>query len=231
MPTETFNNLPEEKRSRILDLAIEEFAAYSYKAASISNIVRKAGIAKGSFYQYFGDKKGLYRYLIEISTDQKMTLVKDLRPPENKTGLFGYMRWQFLSEVLFEIRHPELAQIAYRAFSEGVPFPDICEELRGRGTTQFFNQLITQGINRGEVAIWVNPDVAAFVMEVLFYQFGKYFIEKLNLTEEDFTDNSIYENQEAQQLLTNLMDILEAGIKRDPEQRKNNPIADEIASG
>ncbi len=231
MPTETFNSLPEEKRARILDLAIEEFAAYSYKAASISNIVRRAGIAKGSFYQYFGDKKGLYRYMVEISTDQKMTLVKDLRPPENNAGLFGYMRWQFLSEVLFEIRHPELAQIAYRAFSEGVPFPDIREELRRRGTTQFFKQLITQGIVRGEVAVWVDPDIAAFMMEVLFYQFGKYFIERLGLTEDDFTNNSIYENQEAQQLLSNLMDILEAGIKRDPEQRKDFPSTVEVPSG
>lgn len=221
MPKETFYNLPEDKRSHILNLAIAEFAAHSYKVASISNIVRKAGIAKGSFYQYFENKKDLYQYLVGIAINEKMTLVKDIPQPNSQDGLFGYMRWQFLSEVFFEILHPELAQIAYRAFVEGIPFPDMKEELKRRGTTQFFKQLISQGIRHDEVAVWVDPDVAAFLMEVLFYQFGKYFIERLNLTEKDFKDMSIMENQQAQQLLSNLMDILEAGIKSHPDQREN----------
>jgi AcrR family transcriptional regulator len=221
MPTDTFNNLPEEKRNRIINLSIAEFAAHAYKVASISNIVRKAGIAKGSFYQYFEDKKDLYRYMIQISTDEKFKMVKDIPAPDHKLGLFGYMRWQFLSEVLFELRHPDLAQIAYRAFTEGVPFEDIQKELNRRGTTQFFKQLISQGILHGDVAPWVDPDVAAFLMEVIFYQFGKYFIDRLNLTETDFVNMNILENEEAQQLLSNLMDILEAGMKRDPKQRED----------
>ena len=134
------------------------------------------------------------------------------------------MRWQFLSEVLFEIRHPELAQIAYRAFVDNVTFPDMKEELKRRGTTQFFKQLITQGILHDEVAVWVDTDVAAFIMEILFYEFGKYFITRLGLTEKDFEDMSFIESEEAQQLMTNLMDILEAGIKKYPEQRRNDPV-------
>lgn len=222
MPTDTFNNLPEQKRNRIIDLAIEEFAANPYDVASISNLVREAGIAKGSLYQYFEDKKDLYCYLIEVAANEKLQLVKDLPAPDHNAGLFGYMRWQFLSEVFFEIRHPALAQLSYRAFVEGVKFPEMVEELRRRGTTQFFKQLISQGILHGEVAAWVDPDVAAFIMEIIFYQFGKYFVDRLGLTEADFLDHSIYENEEAQHLLTNLMDILEAGIKTNPQQRQLN---------
>ena len=222
MPTDTFNNLPEQKRKRIIDLAIEEFAANPYDVASISNLVREAGIAKGSLYQYFEDKKDLYCYLIEVAANEKLQLVKDLPAPDHNAGLFGYMRWQFLSEVFFEIRHPALAQISYRAFVEGVKFPEMVEELRRRGTTQFFKQLISQGILHGEVAEWVDPDVAAFIMEIIFYQFGKYFVDRLGLTEADFLDHSIYENEEAQHLLTNLMDILEAGMKTNPQQRQLN---------
>lgn len=221
MPKDTFNNLPEEKRKRILNLAIAEFAAHPFEVASISDIVRKAKIAKGSFYQYFEDKMDLYRYLVDMSTNEKLKLVKDIPTPDHSDGLFGYMRWQFLSEVLFEIRHPDLAQISYRAFVDGIKFPDMKEELKRRGTTQFFKQLISQGILHNEVAVWVDTDVAAFMMEILFYQFGKYFIERLGLTEKDFENMSILENKEAQQLISNLMDILEAGIKKNPEQRNN----------
>ena len=220
MPKDTFFNLPEEKRQRIMDLAVAEFAANPYEVASISDIVRKAGIAKGSFYQYFEDKKDLYIYLIELASDAKLTLVKDLPTPKQTTGVFGYLRWQFLSEVFFELRHPDLASISYRAFIDEVPFPEMIEELRRRGATQFFKQLVSQGILGGEVAVWVDPDVAAFLMEVLFYQFGKYFVDRLNLTEKDFLDRSIFENKEAQALLNNLMDILEAGMKREPNQRQ-----------
>jgi len=221
MPKDTFNNLPEEKRNHILEIAINEFAANPYDVASISNIVRKAGIAKGSFYQYFEDKKDLYRTLIEISTDKKQALLTELPSPSPWSDLFNYLRWQFLSTVIFEIRYPDLSQITFRAFVEEVPFPEMAEELRRRGTTQFFKQMIAQGINFGEVAVWVDSDVAAFLLETVFYQFGKYFIKRLGLSESSTLDIKIFESEEAQQLIDNLMDIIEAGMKRSPKQRED----------
>lgn len=221
MPTDTFNNLPEEKQNQIVQTSAAEFAANPYAVASVSNIVRITGIAKGSFYQYFEDKKDLYRYLIALGTEKKLNLLKKLPAPNPNSDLFSYMRWQFLSTVLFEIHHPDFARINYRAFGEEVPFPDMAEELKRRGTTQFFKQLISQGIMHGDVAMWVDPDVAAFLMEVIFYQFGKYFIDRMGLTPSNALDQKIFENEESQQLLTNLMDILEAGLKRSPQQRSD----------
>jgi TetR/AcrR family transcriptional regulator len=221
MPKDTFNNLPVDKQSLILDIAIEEFANHSYHAASISNIVREAEIAKGSFYQYFADKKACYRYLVEMATEEKLKIVKEVPAPDSSSDLFGYLRWQFLAQVHFELNRPRLAQILYRAFIEDIPFPEMTEELRRRGITQFFKQLLTQGILHGTVAPWVDPDIAAFLTEVIFYQFGKYFIKRLNLTKDDFKNHAIYERQDVQALLTSLMDILEAGIKRDPDQQAN----------
>jgi hypothetical protein len=129
------------------------------------------------------------------------------------------MRWQFLAQVYFELQQPQLAKVLYRAFIEDTPFPDMVEELQRRCMTQFFKQLLSQGIIHGSVSPFVDPDVAAFITEVIFYQFGRYFIDRLGLTEDSFTDSSILDNPEAQALLNNLMDILEAGMKRNPEQR------------
>jgi len=221
MPKETFHNLPEEKQQKLIDIAAETFASNAYKAASISKIVRKTGIAKGSFYQYFEDKKDLYRYLIELGTEKKIKLAGELPALAPSIDLFGYMRWQFLTAVFYEIRYPHLARITYRAFVEEIPFPEMAEEMMRRGTTQLFKQLISQGILHGEVGVWVDPDVAAFLMEVIFYQFGKYFIERLNLDQAAEINQETLEKEEAQQLLSNLMDILEAGMKRNPQQRKD----------
>ena len=66
MPTETFLRLPEEKRTRFLNAAWEEFSHTSFADVSINQIVRQAGIPRGSFYQYFVDKRDLFSYLIEI---------------------------------------------------------------------------------------------------------------------------------------------------------------------
>ena len=65
MPTKTFFNLREEKRHRIEIALIHEFGKGSFEQASITNIVNEAKIPRGSFYQYFEDKKDAIKYLIE----------------------------------------------------------------------------------------------------------------------------------------------------------------------
>lgn len=60
MPTETWRNLPEEKRDRIAKIAIAEFGTKGFSAGSLNVIAREAGIAKGSLFQYFEDKLDLF---------------------------------------------------------------------------------------------------------------------------------------------------------------------------
>ncbi len=225
MPKATFFNLDEQKRERIIDIALDEFSSQPYKVASISRMVRRAQIAKGSFYQYFEDKKDLYRYLLEMGVEEKLALLSNLPPQNPQTDIFGYMRWLFQATVHFELQRPRMAELAYRAFVEEVPFPEMTEELMRRGTTQFFSQLINQANINGDVAPWVDADIAAFLMETIFYQFGKYVIKRLGLTREAILNQKldVFENIEAQQLFSNLMDILEAGMKRNPEQRRTYP--------
>lgn len=65
MCTETFLRLPEEKRTRFLNAAWEEFTSARFTDVSVNKIVRRAGIPRGSFYQYFTDKDDLFAYLLE----------------------------------------------------------------------------------------------------------------------------------------------------------------------
>lgn len=64
MVSNTFLNLKEEKQDRIIQAALDEFTANSFGEASITSIVKKAEISRGSFYQYFGNKENLYQYLV-----------------------------------------------------------------------------------------------------------------------------------------------------------------------
>lgn len=64
MPKETFLNLSKEKQEKILGAAKKEFKRVPLEQASIKNIVEEAGIARGSFYQYFYSKEDLIGYII-----------------------------------------------------------------------------------------------------------------------------------------------------------------------
>ena len=75
MPKETFQNLPEGKRQLIEKEAIHEFAVFGYDKASINRIVEQCQIAKGSFYQYFDDKKDLFLHLIARVNEKKLEYI------------------------------------------------------------------------------------------------------------------------------------------------------------
>ena len=67
MPTQTFFNLPKKKQELLLKSARNEFTNTSFENASINQIIKEAGISRGSFYMYFHDKEDLYFYLLEQS--------------------------------------------------------------------------------------------------------------------------------------------------------------------
>lgn len=56
----TFENIPEEKRRRILTAAIGEFANKGFDNANINVIASRAGVSVGSLYKYFNTKQDLF---------------------------------------------------------------------------------------------------------------------------------------------------------------------------
>ena len=71
MPKSTFFNLPENKKAVLLEAAKEEFSRVPLNEASIANIVKAAGIPRGSFYQYFEDKEDVFYYLLKKHAEEK----------------------------------------------------------------------------------------------------------------------------------------------------------------
>jgi AcrR family transcriptional regulator len=82
MPLKTFMNLKKERQKEIIDTCLKEFALRDYKEVSLSKIIEKLGLAKGSFYRYFESKKDLYAYLIEYAKKLNIGLFeKTLKEP------------------------------------------------------------------------------------------------------------------------------------------------------
>ena len=66
--SQVFENLSEEKKSRILNAAFEVFGKYGYHKASINDIAKLACISKASLFYYFENKESLYFYLHDFAT-------------------------------------------------------------------------------------------------------------------------------------------------------------------
>ena len=116
-PKRPFLNLPNKKREFITEIAIEEFANNEYADVSISRLVARAGIAKGSFYQYFEDKEDLYAYLLDLIAQRKMEMFSIERPDPEHIGIFNYLHWMVQTGVQFELAYPELSRLGYRALN------------------------------------------------------------------------------------------------------------------
>ena len=222
MPFETFHKLAAEKQEKILAVAIREFSNQPYASASISAIVRDAGIAKGSYYQYFADKKDLYLHLLQLGMARKLSLVNQFRPPSNSLKTFDYLKWMMQAAVQFELAYPDLARIAYRAFVEEIPFPEEVDDLVKQGGASYFNDFLAQGILHDDVAPWVDTDLAAYMLKIIYNSFGNYLLKRIKPLSTFPSDQptDIFANTDAQALFDNLMELIEGGMGRDPDIRK-----------
>ena len=70
MPTVTWSRLGGERRSAVVDAAEAEFAAHGFSGGSLNVIARRAGVAKGSLFQYFADKRDLYAYITDVGSQR-----------------------------------------------------------------------------------------------------------------------------------------------------------------
>jgi AcrR family transcriptional regulator len=57
-------------RRAILDAAQEIFTEMGYGAASIRDVVRRSGLAAGTFYNYFPDKQSVFQAVLEEHTTE-----------------------------------------------------------------------------------------------------------------------------------------------------------------
>lgn len=83
MPKKTFYNLSKEKKNKLVEAGLKEFSRVDLNSASISNIIKYASIPRGSFYQYFYDKKDMFTYLLlEYCGDIQLVLINKIKEHE-----------------------------------------------------------------------------------------------------------------------------------------------------
>lgn len=213
MPKNTFFNLPEEKRELILNLAIEEFAEKDYKNASISNLVARAGIAKGSFYQYFEDKRDLYLYLIQLAGEEKKRFLEQKSPPDPNMNLFDFLRWSIHEGAQFEFSNPLLAKVAARALFSDRPLGDSPFEQLQTMVKAYYQGLVQLGKAQGVIREDLDDDMVAFLLSTIFNNFGKYILDRNQIDANELEQGAFdYRSIQMKDQTNQLIDILQNGL-------------------
>ena len=138
----------EDTRRRILETALDLFAAQGYEGASTRQIAEGAGVNLPAIQYYFGNKEGLYRAVIEditADTDQHMAslaprvqaaLDAPETPREELAALLCEMLETFVVLVTSGTQVESRRLIFARAEIEETPGLDILHE---NGMRQIFN--------------------------------------------------------------------------------------------
>ncbi|MSU02785.1 TetR/AcrR family transcriptional regulator [Tissierella pigra] len=117
MPKELFYELDMDKRNRIINAGLSEFARYSYNEASTNSIVKKASIGKGSLFKYFINKEDLYFYILDYIIDD---FIKDLKDELSKLKgeLFQFILKYAEIEFNWYIKNIDKYNLINRAFND-----------------------------------------------------------------------------------------------------------------
>jgi len=203
VPKDTFFNLPEDKRTLICDVAIDEFAEYPFDQASINRIVANSGIAKGSFYQYFDDKKDLFLYLMGLIAEEKINYLSPVIRNPDEHDIFTLIRELFLSGIQFANEHPRYAAISNLLLAnKDAP---IYRELKADNlpaSYAFYETLLEKAIVRGEVRADIDIKMITYAISSINVAIVEYSSE--------FHPQAIFESMI--ETVDAFMDILSNGI-------------------
>ncbi len=178
LPTQTFFNLPEEKRRRILEAAFKEFAEYPFEQASISRIIEEAKIPRGSFYQYFENLKDLYKHTLGVAVDLKIKYFEDKVPDFQGEGFdfFATLRRLFLVSLDFARGHPALLALGNLFVKEK---PELQAEVlkeQNLKSENVYEEMLRKGITLGQLNPQIDPTAALLFMKALNNTFIDYYL-------------------------------------------------------
>ncbi len=102
-----------EKKQELVEAAIKEFGEKGYDKASLNNILREAGISKGTFYYHFENKEDLYAYIISIVVEQKKSFFANNIKSEIYNGdIFSILKSLTSAGLKFARANPQISKFS-----------------------------------------------------------------------------------------------------------------------
>jgi len=171
-PKDTFNNLESDKKQKILTTAIEEFAQHGFRQASLNQMVQKLGIAKGSIFQYFGTKEGLFHVIFDHAVELVRRSLRQVKQETAETDFFERIRRSLLTGIRFIEQHPRIYQIYLKMmFQEDFPLRTEFLQQVHLFSAEYLKPFVEAGVARGDLRSDLDVDTAVFFLDALMDRF------------------------------------------------------------
>jgi AcrR family transcriptional regulator len=214
MPTQTFWSLPSKKRAKLQEIALEEFANNDFSVASVSRVVAKAGIAKGSLYQYFTDKEELFLYLVELAQQTLFASMQEDPLANADADFYEVLRWQMSATVRAATRYPLHSKLLRRAYTATLPFRERVMDLAQAASKDHFHFLVHRGMAQGDIDPTLDPEVVAFVIRAAVSEVGPFLVARLGMdTQQTIDEDALrFGHADAERVFDQLIEIFRRGL-------------------
>jgi len=210
VPKSTFFNLTKDKTDKIIKVSIDEFMEYTYENASINRIVENAEIAKGSFYQYFEDKKDLYEYIIEEAQEKKKSYFVDTLNNQSNFDFFEAIDEVFLREINFARELPKQASLILdynRSSLVKLKRETLTDTWIFRNV---YEELIIKGIDNKSLDSDIEIKLYVYLLASLNISILEYYIYEVS-----------YDYSKALNYVSNVVKLLRNGVKENKRTKKS----------
>jgi len=204
MPKQTFFNLPDKKKKKIINSAMKEFSEKSFKKVTIDNIVERADIPKGSFYAYFKNKEDIYHHLYDLMLQEKKKELKSIMVILDKMTFSDFMRHMFLKGIEFDLEKQELSSLREKFFLK--TSQDLREEIIDDmiiHSNEIFSEILEYYVKKGELKKDLNIELTANILSSMIIFFSK------KMTKENYKSKEDIYN-----VVENMLSVIENGIKK-----------------
>lgn len=170
--SDRFIKLEPAKQQKILDAAVEEFARHGFRQASVNRMVQAVGIAKGSLFQYFGNKEGLFQFVFRHAVELVRGRLRRVKEETRDADFFERIRQSLLAGIRFIDEHPQVYQIYLKMiFQEGFPLrAEFLQQVR-LFSAEYLRPHLERGIRDGELRDDLDVDLALFFLDASMDRF------------------------------------------------------------
>lgn len=161
MPKETFFRLKEDKRNKIIDVAMNEFATYGFALASVNRIVKEAHIATGSFYQYFEDMNDLICFVCLSIFKKKNQYMKAEISDIDTTNIEDFFRAIYRGGIRFALEDKEACKLSnsFFAISNTPLYTAILDKISKENDSSWIFLVLDKAIKSGQLRKDITPQL------------------------------------------------------------------------
>lgn len=158
---------PLDQSPALYEATLTEFAEHSFRDASLNDILKAAGMNKGSFYYRFEDKMELYLSLLYRVGMEKLKLFQQESVSKTSGGFFDEFRNMAILGLKLAKKDARFTAFSRRIMEEAPAVREAITACFGNLSGSLLTDMVERAKASGEFSADLSTETAVFVIETL----------------------------------------------------------------